>query len=319
MWSVSILFTEIILHPLISLTEGQFVGTTSAQAEELVRTGCLLVGQTCLACIWCLETLKELVFVCLEGFLLTSGLHSSGELKAEISTNSRLLLKYWCFMTKLLLHSHRSSSSQEFPTVFSQPGCFSSLECNPGNSIFHVWGETILERASSRQGLFPAASFFQPYTVSSESSLTQITLVARWLRSPLAVHDRGLSAVQLCTHCWTESLIAFFGAYWAYRVCLWHGLVWQDVGWEQAVLPWILLLSWLCCWLFWCFVSFRVWFVVSCGVPRFEVHMIPSASAATLLLVRKHCLRQFRLYLRLTRATFHMECQNPTNALQPER
>ena len=66
-------------------------------------------------------------------------------------------------------------------------------------------------------------------------------------------------------------------------------------------------------------LSFRVWFVVSCGVPRFEVHMIPSASAATLLLVRKQCLRQFRIYLRLSRATFHMECQNPTNALQPER
>ena len=49
--------------------------------------------------------------------------------------NSRLLLKDWCFMTKLLLHSHRSCSSQESfqRRVFFQPGCFSSLECNPGN------------------------------------------------------------------------------------------------------------------------------------------------------------------------------------------
>ena len=76
--------------------------------------------------------------------------------------------------TLLLLHLHRSCSSQEsFPAkvFFSKPGCFSSLECNPRNNIFHVWEETVLERASSRQGLFLAMNFsqaeaFQHSTVS---------------------------------------------------------------------------------------------------------------------------------------------------------
>ena len=48
-----------------------------------------------------------------------------------------------------------------------QPGCFSSLESNPGNNIFHVWWETSLEWASSRQGLFPAKCFFQAEAFSS--------------------------------------------------------------------------------------------------------------------------------------------------------
>ena len=62
-------------------TERQFVGTTSRKSEELVRTGCLLDGQTCLTCIWYLETLKKLVFVCLDSFLLTSGLPSAKSLR----------------------------------------------------------------------------------------------------------------------------------------------------------------------------------------------------------------------------------------------
>ena len=54
-----------------------------------------------------------------------------------------------------------------FFSSVSFPACFSSLECNPGDNIFHARGETILERANSRQGLFPATSLFQAGTFSS--------------------------------------------------------------------------------------------------------------------------------------------------------
>jgi len=69
------------------------------------------------------------------------------------------------------------------PRIISSQGFFPAsllfqLECNPGDNIFRARGETILERASSRQGLFHShelisgRNFFQPCAVSS---FTQIT------------------------------------------------------------------------------------------------------------------------------------------------
>ena len=49
-----------------------------------------------------------------------------------------------------------------FFSSVSFPACFSSLECNPGDNIFHARGEAILERANSRQGLFPARAYSRP-------------------------------------------------------------------------------------------------------------------------------------------------------------
>ena len=122
-------------------------GTTSAQ-------------QTCLACILCLETVTPGIGLCLSSQFSVSW--------AQIWTR----LYFWniyVLWPSSFLHSHRPCSSQEsFPAkAFFQPACFSSLECNPGDNIFHARGETILERASSRQGLFPATSLFQAGTFSS--------------------------------------------------------------------------------------------------------------------------------------------------------
>ena len=85
------------------------------------------------------------------------------------------------------MDSHKPCSSQEsFPAkAFFQPACFSSLECNPGDNIFHGGGETILERASSRQGLFPATSLFQAGTFSSPVQFPASLRSPHW--APLTV------------------------------------------------------------------------------------------------------------------------------------
>ena len=54
------------------------------------------------------------------------------------------------------------SSEALFPAkAFFQLDCFSSLEFNSAQILFHVQRKTILEWTFSRQGLFPATSFFQ--------------------------------------------------------------------------------------------------------------------------------------------------------------
>ena len=84
-------------------------------------------------------------------------------------TNANCTQRFPCACEILMFQDQASSFSAQVlfqpSTISSQgffrPDCFSSLEFNPAKVLFHVRRETILEWTFSRQGLFPATSFFQ--------------------------------------------------------------------------------------------------------------------------------------------------------------